>query len=41
MSEFTTVARVDEIPEGEARSFQVAGRIIGKGGEMLRACRES
>ena len=29
MSEFTTVARVDEIPEGEARSFQVEGRIIG------------
>ena len=28
MSEFTTVARVDEIPEGQARSFEVNGRIV-------------
>ena len=29
MSEFTTVARVDEIPEVEARSYNVQGRIVG------------
>jgi len=28
MSEFHTVARVGEIPEGEGRSFQVAGRMV-------------
>jgi nitrite reductase (NADH) small subunit len=29
MSEFTTVAKVGEIPIGEARSFPVNGRIVG------------
>ena len=28
MAEFQTVARVGEIPEGEGRCFQVAGRMI-------------
>ncbi|MFN0051199.1 MAG: Rieske (2Fe-2S) protein [Planctomycetales bacterium] len=28
MSEFQTVARVGEIPEGEGRAFEVAGRMI-------------
>lgn len=28
MAEFQTVARVGEIPEGEGRAFEVAGRMI-------------
>ena len=28
MAEFQTVARVGEIPEGEGRSFEVAGRMV-------------
>lgn len=28
MSEFQTVARVGEIPEGEGRAFQVEGRMV-------------
>ncbi|MCH2124677.1 MAG: Rieske (2Fe-2S) protein [Pirellulaceae bacterium] len=29
MAAFTTVANIDEIPEGEAQSFAVNGRMIG------------
>ncbi len=29
MSEFTTVARVGEIPEGEGRSYRVQSRMVG------------
>jgi nitrite reductase (NADH) small subunit/3-phenylpropionate/trans-cinnamate dioxygenase ferredoxin subunit len=29
MTEFTTVAKVGAIPEGEGRSFSVAGRMVG------------
>ena len=28
MAEFQTVARVGEIPEGEGRAFEVAGRLV-------------